>query len=284
MAISPPREHPKWLKIPLNLSGPLGLGLSLLGVLNVWLGLGFTFVGVLYVGWEVYPDTYRFVRRSPIMALPVFLVCGAGLGFVAWLLVLKVAPPPQSERFYVAVGPSYIQGTQRTKLHGYTLAYDENGKYFLIPVHVAVYLRIKNLQNISSTIEKYGLEIKTIDGAWVRLIRVDSRAFPYLFFIMDGLEKVPQVRVMQLDSALTSGAIRPEDVVRGMAFFQYPPDTELNQYVHTYRVILNDGREFVSGEVSPSDSKSEGIQWAETEVLPGTVDLRNAQIKYPNPR
>lgn len=93
MPVAPPREHPLWLRIPLNLSGPLGIGLALLGILNIALGVVFTVIGVLYVAWEVYPSAHGFVKRRPTMSLAVFLVGGLAVGFFTWWFMLKTATP-----------------------------------------------------------------------------------------------------------------------------------------------------------------------------------------------
>jgi hypothetical protein len=78
MAISRPREQPLFLKILLNICGPIGLGLALLGIINAVLGLVFLIGGVSYIGWELYPSAVALVRRRPLGSLPIFLCIGAG--------------------------------------------------------------------------------------------------------------------------------------------------------------------------------------------------------------
>lgn len=97
------REAPLWLRILLNLCGPVGVGLALLGYINAALGLAFLFSGVLYVGWEIYPSAKNFVGRRRWLSLPVFLVSGLVLGLCAWLLLLRAIPADSHDG---AVSPS----------------------------------------------------------------------------------------------------------------------------------------------------------------------------------
>lgn len=85
------RKQPAWLRIILNLCGPIGLGVTLMGwVRPVW-GLAVMTVGIVYVVWEIYPWTTDKIQRRPRMSLVVLMVIGAGLGAVAWWCIRKSA-------------------------------------------------------------------------------------------------------------------------------------------------------------------------------------------------
>ncbi len=92
MAPSPPRELPLSLKILLNICGPLGVGLALLGYLSAGLGILFLIATMLYVSWELYPSATGFVKRRPRLSLPIFLSVGLAMGLCAWLLLLRISP------------------------------------------------------------------------------------------------------------------------------------------------------------------------------------------------
>ncbi len=92
MVPSPARELPLWLKILLNICGPLGVGLALLGYLNAWLGILFLIGTTLYVSWELYPGAAAFVKRRPRLSLPIFLSVGLAMGLCAWFLLLRISP------------------------------------------------------------------------------------------------------------------------------------------------------------------------------------------------
>ena len=79
MPVAPPREHPLWLRIPLNLSGPFGVAVALFGFLNIAVGMMVAAIGAVYVAWEIDPSAHGFVRKRPVMVFPVFLICGLAL-------------------------------------------------------------------------------------------------------------------------------------------------------------------------------------------------------------
>ena len=91
MARALPRELPLGLKILLNICGPLGVGLSLLGYLSARLGILFLIATTLYVGWELYPSATAFVKRRPRLSLPIFLSVGLAMGLCAWLLLSRIS-------------------------------------------------------------------------------------------------------------------------------------------------------------------------------------------------
>lgn len=92
--MAPPREQPLWIKIPLNLCGPIGVAMALLGYLNAGLGLLILGASTIYIGWELYPKADQFVRKSKVLSLISFVFAGMVMGFCAWLLVLKIHHPP----------------------------------------------------------------------------------------------------------------------------------------------------------------------------------------------
>ena len=86
-----PRDFPLWLKILLNICGPIGVGLALQGIVNAALGILFLAAAVCYVGWELHPGAKIFVQKRKWVSLSIFLIVGLILGLCAWLLVSKGA-------------------------------------------------------------------------------------------------------------------------------------------------------------------------------------------------
>lgn len=86
-----PRQQPLWLRVTLNLCGPVGLGITLMGWVRPTWGLGVMGIGFLYVLWEFTPRINSFVRRRLFVSLVVFVLVGAGLGAVAWQIWRNIA-------------------------------------------------------------------------------------------------------------------------------------------------------------------------------------------------
>jgi hypothetical protein len=85
----PERPQPLWLKIILNMCGPIGVGLALLGYLNAGLGLFFLGASALYIGWGIYPHSREFTKRSKWLSLIMFVMIGSLLGMCSWLLLRR---------------------------------------------------------------------------------------------------------------------------------------------------------------------------------------------------
>lgn len=83
------RKLPPWLRVVLNLCGPIGLGVTLMGwVKPIW-GIGVMIVGIAYLVWEIYPWVKDQIRGRPRMSLVVLVVIGASLGAAAWWYIRK---------------------------------------------------------------------------------------------------------------------------------------------------------------------------------------------------
>jgi hypothetical protein len=93
--VDEPRRHPIWLRISLNLCGPLGLAATLLGWVTP-VGLVAMAVGLVYVCWELQPIIAQWVGRRRAVSLLVFLVCGALLGRAAWWILRPASTRAQS--------------------------------------------------------------------------------------------------------------------------------------------------------------------------------------------
>ena len=124
--MSTPRELPLWLKIILNVSGPAGVGLTLLGIINASLGFFCLGIGVIYIGWELYPKGVVFVKRSPFLSLPIFMLAGSLIGGCAWLILLKAEPSTSPASLPVApqpftkgedLSPYLLYGNKKLEVH-----------------------------------------------------------------------------------------------------------------------------------------------------------------------
>jgi hypothetical protein len=88
------RQLPSWLRVILNLCGPVGLGVTLLGWVRPSWGIVMMVVGAIYVVWEVAPWTTTQRRRRPLVSLFVFVLVGAAVGASAWWAWGLAAPVP----------------------------------------------------------------------------------------------------------------------------------------------------------------------------------------------
>jgi hypothetical protein len=184
--------------------------------------------------------------------------------------------------FYIAVGPT-MNSPNRATFGEITGAYQKDGKYTVIPLNVAVYMTITNLQPTQSMIEKYGVEIKTKAGKWVRLMRVESRSLE--FYVITEPHKAGQVELVLLDNLLSLRWLQPHETVKGWTFFQYPKNSDQDGFTHIFRIVVADaaGTSFPSGELTAEDRNDEGVQAAMITVVPkdiGTRDLSGATVKY----
>jgi hypothetical protein len=187
MAVSPPREHPLWLKVVLNVCGPLGLGLALLGYLNALLGLTFTAIGVVYVAWELYPGAHKLVRRNPIMSLPLFLCGGLGLGFVVWLALLTIKSREPNPKF----PPEGFSVVFKTELINMEHRLDENQSLWVLytsgygttiaPVAFVSFLEITSLYDYPVRVSTYSLAIRTDVCGWLYLSPIDAKGVKLLW-------------------------------------------------------------------------------------------------------
>jgi hypothetical protein len=257
--------------------------------------IAIVFVTARIVVWE---EVKGHTNRSGISVLVVLLGAAAFCGSLLWIIwvhkdiTARNTPPrspidtPASDRpkspFSIGVGPA-INTDRKSTVTGFVFMFQRGGKYTVVPINLALYMRIANLQSTSSTIEQYGVEAKTDDGVWVPMIRLESRAYD-LFYAPDGrLDKAGQIKVILLDEELTAHSLRSGDKARGWAFFEYPEDTTLYRLTHEYRVTVTDhkGTTFITGELSPQeDTTNKGIQDAVIGKTDIHIDLSKAEIKF----
>ncbi len=79
-----PRQIPTWLRIILNLCGPLGLAATLMGYVRPLWGILVIIAGFAHIFWEIAPGTTLFLRRSALVSLIVFVFVGGLAGAFTW--------------------------------------------------------------------------------------------------------------------------------------------------------------------------------------------------------
>lgn len=256
------------------------------------------FIGIgVWVWWLIVHPRHHELRawtkgRSMLTGLAVYVFLGAGIGALVGtsLFVLQRASKRNNitqtnggeaaaSPFYLAVGPT-MNSSNRATLGEITAAFEKKGKYTIVPLNVAVYMTVTNLQSTQSMIERYGVEIKTKKGAWVRLTRVESRNFQ--FYSFTDPHKARQVELILLDNLLSLRWLQTRETVKGWTFFQYPPNSDRDGFTHIFRISVSDaaGTKFVSAELTAENKNNEGVQGAMLTVLPGENDLSHADLKY----
>lgn len=70
------RPLPAWLRVILNLCGPVGLAVTLLGWIKPIVGFIVMAIGVVYVLWEIGPWLVQQTRRLPVAATLIALFAG----------------------------------------------------------------------------------------------------------------------------------------------------------------------------------------------------------------
>ena len=88
-------DIPPWLRTILNFVAIIGVGATLMGLIQKETGEAIIGVALLYFGWEFYPWAREQVNRRPQVSLVIFMFLGACLGVGVWY-ALKRAPasPP----------------------------------------------------------------------------------------------------------------------------------------------------------------------------------------------
>lgn len=230
-------------------------------------------------------------RATHTMTLLIIGCVSAAIGVGVWFLVPKEAVQGEkteqnsSEPFYVRVGPT-MHSLDRATLGQFSGVFEKDGQYTIVPLNVAVYVTLTNLQAMQSMVEKYGVEIKTKNGGWVRLIRVDCRNLE--FYSMAGtkeVEEASQVGLILLDNQLSFRWLQSRETVKGWTFFQYPQGLRQESFLPIYRIHVVDstGLTFSSKELTARENEyNEGVQGAVIQVLGKKRDLRGARLKYVN--
>lgn len=99
------RPIPKWLSIALNVSGPAGLAVTLMGWVKPTFGILWMSVGLIYVLWEIWPHGRQWVNAMPIISLLTFILVPAGIGASIWF-ALRSGHPAEKGKESSATTPA----------------------------------------------------------------------------------------------------------------------------------------------------------------------------------
>jgi hypothetical protein len=180
--------------------------------------------------------------------------------YVVWQRIRAEAVPAISEPFSATVGATFLN-PKRNQIPGWWLGdLPENGTTGTLKdirhASVVVYVTATNLQSVESLIRYYGLQVKTEEGEWVDLRHVDPRgAATFLVFENTGLRVSHLCKIPDLfDMSIRPGKIiKPGEIFKGWAFFEYPRKYTSETFVPIFRFTLHDmrGLDYVSGEQHP---------------------------------
>jgi Leucine-rich repeat (LRR) protein len=92
-----PRDLPPWLRTILNGIAILGVGATLMGMIQKAIGIVILTTVPLYIAWEIWPWVVRNTRRSPFLSLIVFVLSGGFLGVGAWWAIRTFTKPPDNQ-------------------------------------------------------------------------------------------------------------------------------------------------------------------------------------------
>lgn len=212
-----PREFPTWIRILLNASGPLGVGLALLGILSIGWGFIFLAAGLLYISWEIYPSAHKLTKRRRALSLFIFLGVGAVMGFFAWLLVLKSNPKP-NELLQIVLQNAISTGDQRFwKLSGDL----SDSRSVLCSAGVLMYLTITNRSTEDLMIGNLTVEVERNGGGWGKLTVIDGPSNSLVFAGID-ISHLIAYRADFLDQELRGHNLRQGETVRGWLLMNFP--------------------------------------------------------------
>jgi hypothetical protein len=256
-------------------------------------GLGLIFWGLMDreqtvdFNFRWLPESYRpsiCVRHEYIVGTVIIVAMGC---CVLWLHKHSVAtappvstvPSPDSQPFFVSVGPTLISRSRNVVFGEFTATFEREGRLTVIPLNVSIYMSVTNLQSAQSMIDKMRVDIKTKHGDWVPLIRVDCR--PYKVFASgDDPQNAIGVDLVLFAKQIFFRWIQPHENVRGWEFFEYPKRSDKEEFDTTFRVTIVDsaGLSFTSPELK-SPNGGEGTQGALLNPLEHR-NLTNATVIY----
>jgi hypothetical protein len=162
--------------------------------------------------------------------------------------LVRVADKPK-QPFAIEVENSALMADSREWTNGFWVAYPTSHGNTLTPAHLALFLRFVNLEGVDTHIASFKVEIKS-GNQWIKLIRLPTdtvyNAYPTEAHpTFDAALKTAVLQDFsnyglqnQIDK--TDGLLRPNEMIRGWAMFEYPPTLQKVDVNAPIRVTVTD--------------------------------------------
>ena len=196
------------------------------GVRNPFvLWTAFAFAFALLIDATALRSQQSVSARAVWAAAVIGIACAS-----AWYLNGKINRPD----FMASLGGTLEKPAAGGEWGAWAAAVGVPDNRILVSVDYMPTLRITNLQNVSSSIKSYSLEVRTNDGKWAKLLRVpipsDSKPptdpSPALYFILsdNGGTLVSMTPHESLDDVLRNRPIAPGESASGWTYWAFPDD------------------------------------------------------------
>jgi hypothetical protein len=190
----------------------------------------------------------------------------------------QIRPPGGEARppFFVEIEKAFLEPQKKFEGTRFWLAYKSGYGDTVSPISLTMFLRIVNLQKVPSEIERYVVEMKIGDTAWVKLARMDVREGE-VFFAVDGLKRTRRIDVRPngLDYLLGDKALKPHETVRGWVFYEIPDNyIILDGMSIRYSITVRDTAGVQFSYTPPEETASSKL------APPGTNDAAQSQPWY----
>lgn len=178
-------------------------------------------------------------------------------------------------------GPDTMIGHYYTKDRA---APDNKTQDILIPVDVAMFIRIINANTLPLNIQKYTVEFqRRIDGKWMSLCKVGS--YPdSVFTILGNFSRAYQLNVgrVELNRLITFRTLRLGDPpVRGFAYFKFPDKSVFDDWQTSQPILFkitirtSDDRVITVG---PMNQEKNPVRPPEVDYLGSPQDLSGLMV------
>jgi hypothetical protein len=195
-----------------------------------------------------------FANHNPIWGYLFACIIAITIALMAWTQIKDKYEAEHQPAFLGGIDVAWVaQG--REWMADICVGYNSSHGKTLSPVNIFSYMRLENLQQHPSMISEYGVEMKSTDGKWARLKRIDTR--PVILYYIGGVDSPAIVEGVKagfknaqildrkdgLDVQLENQKflLQPRQPVVGWAAFEYPENTSFTiAFPMDFRMTIKD--------------------------------------------
>ena len=188
-----------------------------------------------------------------------------------------------NEPFSIAVENSALLSDSREWPNGFWLKYKYAAGDVLVPANLTLFLRIVNAESVPNHIASYSVEMRTNDGRWIKLNRLES--YGSVIYNAYPIPTHPTVASCLTNASLmdfsetglddqlerSEALVTPRGMIRGWAFFEYPVGLQHVVGRELIRVTVNDvtGRKSQLTYDRVNENPSDNVREEPLRVAPG---------------
>ena len=233
-----------------------------------------------------------------IMNKQKLVILSAAIGLcllilIVALIMIRQLSPARPDPFSVEIELAALSEKRGFWGNRFYVGYKSGYGDTLSPADVTMFIKIVNLQQVPSMIERFRVNIKLGDHEWMRLVHLPLRGNSVFWVGPEALQKAIGINPANgLDYLLAEKSIQPHEPIRGWAYLEVPKDYSApDGTIVQYRVEIQDAAG-ISFEYSqpglPATKKtappgnSDQIQSMPWLVLPGYRDVSLFHLRYCN--